>query len=134
MHQKVPTSHKQTLYKYLYFITRTNTTVNVETIRLIKQKKSDNQLIVALYIQLLRNSSEKFVKEYHLQLPVGSGFHDFMQAIIPPCQKIYPSSSCFLFALYGLIIPRFEARMKFNIISRSGLWGISCSTSSHPCE
>lgn len=83
MHQKVPTSHKQTLYKYLYFITRTNTTVNVETIRLIKQKKSDNQLIVALYIQLLRNSSEKFVKEYHLQLPVGSGFHDFMQAIPP---------------------------------------------------
>ena len=84
MHQKVPTSHKQTLYKYLYFITRTNTTVNVETIRLIKQKKSDNQLIVALYIQLLRNSSEKFVKEYHLQLPVGSGFHDFMQASPPP--------------------------------------------------
>lgn len=83
MHQKVPTSHKQTLYKYLYFITRTNTTVNVETIRLIKQKKSDNQLIVALYIHLLRNSSEKFVKEYHLQLPVGSGFHDFMQAIPP---------------------------------------------------
>ena len=84
MHQKVPTSHKQTLYKYLYFITRTNTTVNVETIRLIKQKKSDNQLIVALYIQLLRNSSEKFVKEYHLQLPFGSGFHDFMQATTLP--------------------------------------------------
>lgn len=68
MHQKVSTSHKQTLYKYLYFITRTNTTVNVETIRLIKQKKSDNQLIVALYIYLLRNSLEKFVKEYHPQI------------------------------------------------------------------
>lgn len=91
MHQKVPTSHKQTLYKYLYFITRTNTTVNVETIRLIKQKKkSDNQLIVALYIYPVRNSSEKLVKEYHPQLPFGSGFHGFMQAIPPNQRRFIP--------------------------------------------
>lgn len=51
MHQKVPTSHKQTLYKYLYFITRTNTTVNVETIRLIKQKKK-RQSIDCRFIHL----------------------------------------------------------------------------------
>lgn len=90
MHQKVPTSHKQTLYKYLYFITRTNTTVNVETIRLIKQKKSDNQSIVALYIYPVRNSSEKLVKEYHPQLPFGSGFHGFMQAIPPNQRRFIP--------------------------------------------